>query len=129
MNPENQAESDQQRDQAFLDQEGASGPGEIDDVEPLVGASFDVTGPSGPVPGVTLLLKTIERLPEYTGRNQSIRRQPYCLLFTGPADQPIRPGLYKLTPQSVSPDKAFVAHLNLYGLEEGQEASYEVVVN
>ncbi len=105
-------------------------PGELEEVKPLVGKTFAVSGPEGAINEVKLTLDQVEPYKEYTGDRQDIRRKPYALLFSGPLSPMLVNGLYKLVDDSAADDVGIMVFLRIYDQDEDSGRSlYEVVVN
>lgn len=109
----------------MTDEEIARKNFEIEDFEPFEGKGFRVRL-DGDV-DLSLTLDTIETLKPNITSKPNIRKQPFALLFTGPANLALENALYHLTPEGGEPRILYLDKKEVD--EEKNEVLYEAIYN
>lgn len=98
---------------------------EQEDLDPFEGKDFQVALPGNS--DYHLTLDTIESLRPNETSKPNIRKQPFALLFSGPADTPLDNALYRLTPEGGEPYLLYIDKKDID--EETNRVVYEAIVN
>ena len=94
---------------------------ELNDFESLVGTAFTVRAGEGTV---SLRLEKAEKLPNRSGARKG-RTAPFSLLFSGPAAEALKQGMFQLEHIHTAPSNIFIVPV----AQENDTLYYEAVFN